>query len=152
MKILINYFSQLLQQKKSRYVSWLLTYFSKDISFYPERSPDSNASPWTMRLPLLLAHLLSSCLFRSSSGLCEFVSRWAQTPAPHFLPHSLSSGRSGTHSLHLMYIIRSRIHQYSHSSRGQVDLRACLSALSELLSQRCQNVAALSPTSAHRTA
>lgn len=41
-------------------------------------------------------HLLS--LFRPSSALCESISRWAQTPAPHFLPCSLKSHRSGTHS------------------------------------------------------
>lgn len=55
-------------------------------------------------------------------GLCEFVSCWAQTPAPRFLPHSPSSGRSGTHSGHVMYIIRSHIHKFSHSSQEQADL------------------------------
>lgn len=34
-------------------------------------------------------------LFRPSYALCESVSCWAQTPAPHFLPRCLKSHRSG---------------------------------------------------------
>lgn len=39
-----------------------------------------------------------SHLFRPSSALCESVSCWAQTPAPHFLPWSPKLHRSGKHT------------------------------------------------------
>lgn len=93
-------------------------------------------------------HLLSLFLFRSSSALCEFVSRWAQTPAPHFLPAAWAhSGVAGIHCTLCMSNTLIFINIRTPHAQGQADLCVCWFILSGL-SERWQNV---SPSRQHLT-